>query len=156
MRSARELGKEEMLPRSESRLRGLAAQTGLKLRPVACSHGTGVSQLKRSCLFSADDGEKLLMNGLRDGTHPSVANANLVHGADGRDLGRCSGEERLVRDVQHLARHALLRPTGIPSSRAICRTESRVIPGSTELPSGAVCRTPLRTTNTFSPEPSLT
>ncbi len=106
-------------------------------------------------LLASDDGEELLLNSLGDGADGALADADLVHRTNRRNLRRGTGEEGLVRDVEQFARNALFSDRN-SQSRAICSTESRVMPGSTELPSGAVCSTPLRTMKTFSPEPSLT
>ena len=46
--------------------------------------------------------------------------------------------------------------TSKPSSRAIVTTLARVMPARIDAPSGGVMILPSRTTNTFSPEPSLT
>ena len=55
-----------------------------------------------------DHVEERPLQGLGDGTARPAADHDLVDGADRRDLGRRAGEEDLVGDVQHLARHALL------------------------------------------------
>src|ERR1017187_9175947 len=54
------------------------------------------------------------------------------------------------------SRGTMVSTTGIPRSPASAMTLSRVMPGSTEAPSGGVRILPSRTTKTFSPEPSLT
>jgi len=64
-------------------------------------------------------------------------------------------EESRVGDVKQFGGIDLLRDGDVQVAGDL-QDRSRVIPGSTELPSGAVCSAPLRTMKTFLPEPSLT
>ncbi len=57
--------------------------------------------------ITVDDLEEGRLEGLGDRAPPARANRDLVDGSDGRNLDRRACEERLVADVQHLAREYL-------------------------------------------------
>ena len=62
---------------------------------------------------------------------------DAIDRAEVGDLGGSAGEEGLVGDVEHLARQRLLDDRDAEMAASV-RTESRVMPLSTELASGVV------------------
>src|SRR5256885_7599864 len=116
---------------------------------------TGVNQLKRSgwvpCTMPKNSRCKALVIG------PTFPLPTVMRSTE--RIGVTSAAvpvKKASSAMYNISRGIGASATGIPKSRANLSIESRVMPGSTEFPSGAVCSTPLRTMNTFSPDPSLT
>ena len=100
--------------------------------------------------------KKLVSNLLRDWSRRAVADHDAIDGPDGRDFGGSSSKEDFIGDVEQLTRdglfdHRKAEVAGDGHDRVTGDARKAL-----ELASGGVYRTPLRTTNTFSPEPSET
>ena len=78
-----------------------------------------------------------LLERLGDRAAAAVADRDLVDRPDRRDLDGRADEEHLVGDVEQLARQHLLAHLEA-EVRASVMTESRVMPGRIDAPSGGV------------------
>src|ERR1700677_2755403 len=67
--------------------------------------------------FAMYQSVELLLNLLGNRPHSALADLDLIHGADGSDLSRGTGEKDFVGNVEHLARNHLLDNRDIQITR---------------------------------------